>query len=61
VFRVAGPDLEEGQVAVLRLHAASVVPCNRRSILLSEGSVCALGHKARENTKEAPIFLPVVC
>ena len=43
-------------MAVLRLHAASAVPRNEGSILLCEESVCALGHKTRQSTKEAPNF-----
>jgi hypothetical protein len=43
-------------VAVLRLHVALSWPRNEASILLCEGSVCALGHKARQSTKEAPNF-----
>ena len=31
-------------------------PRNERSLLLSEGSVCAPGHKARKSTKKAPNF-----
>jgi hypothetical protein len=56
VFRVAGPGLGGEQVAVLRLHAASVVPRNRRSILLSKGSVCAPWHKTHRDTKGVPNF-----
>jgi hypothetical protein len=43
-------------VAVLRLHVALSWPRNEGSLLLCEGSVCALGHKARQSTKEAPNF-----
>jgi hypothetical protein len=43
-------------VAVLRLHVALRWPRNEGSLLLCEGSVCALGHKARQSTKEAPNF-----
>src|SRR5215211_1115777 len=54
--KVASPSLEGGQVAVLRLHAASTMPRNEASILLCEGDVCALWHKGRQSTKEAPNF-----
>src|SRR5215217_646947 len=54
--KVASPSLEGGQVAVLRLHAASARPRNEASILLCEGDVCALWHKGRQSTKEAPNF-----
>ena len=44
-------------MAVLRLHVALSWPRNEGSLLLCEGSVCALGHKARQSTKEAPNFV----
>ena len=43
-------------MAVLRLHVALSWPRNEGSLLLCEGSVCALGHKARQSTEEAPNF-----
>ena len=55
--RVASPDLEGEQVAILQPHAASAEPHNKRSLLMSEACVCAPGHKARQSTKNAPNFL----
>jgi hypothetical protein len=49
--------LEEGQVAVLRLHTASARPRNEGSILPPEENVCAPWHKAGQSTEEAPNFL----
>ena len=44
------------QVAVLRLHVASVVLRNRRSILLSERSVYTPWHKTHRDTKGVQNF-----
>jgi hypothetical protein len=48
--RVATPSLEKGQVEVLRLHTASAMPRNERSILLVEEKVCAPQHKRSART-----------
>src|SRR3954451_9474981 len=50
-LQVADPDLEGRQVAVLRLHAASM-PRNAGSILLAKAQVCAPQHKIRTRTSE---------
>ena len=58
VFRVADPGgLGGEQVAVLRLHVASVVIRNRRIILLSEGSVYAPWHNTHRDTKGVQNFV----
>src|SRR5215208_2648548 len=49
---VASPSLEGGQVAVLRLHAASARSRNEGIILLFKVSVCAPWHKGSARTSE---------
>src|SRR5215204_1122426 len=52
--RVASPDLEGEQEAILQPHAASTEPRNERSLLMSEACVCTPGHKAHQSIKEVP-------
>src|SRR5215213_1992177 len=55
--KVASPSLEGGQVADLRLHAASV-GCSRNegSILLVKDKVCAPEHKGSARTSENSVY-----
>src|SRR5215213_11467190 len=51
--RVASPDLEGEQVAILQRHAASGEPRNERSLIVSEACVCAPAQYVTHGTKTA--------
>jgi hypothetical protein len=49
--------LSEGYPNREASDSVASLPARKGNILLCERSVCALWHKARQNTKEAPNFL----
>src|SRR5215211_3482748 len=54
--KVASPSLEGGQVAVLRLHAASTGHVTKPAYSCVRGMYVRCGTKGRQSTKEAPNF-----
>jgi hypothetical protein len=53
---VAGPGIEGGQVAVLRLHVASAGHATRVAYTCERGVYVRYGTKTRQSTKKAPNF-----
>src|SRR5215210_9203027 len=52
--RVASPDLEGEQEAILQPYAATAKPRNERSLLVSEACVCAPAQYVLHSTKQHP-------